>query len=214
MQPLKLSGIENILCLGAHSDDLEIGCGGTVLTLVKRFPKARWRWIVFSAGGPRHAEAQAGANAFLAGAAQKQITLLDHRDGFFPYEGGRIKEAFEEFKTQEQPDLIFTHYGAELHQDHRLLVELTWNTFRDHQILEYEIPKYDGGLGSPNVFMPLEPSVRQRKVDLLLKHFPTQAGKPWFSKELFDGLMCLRGMECNAPDRYAEAFYARKLRLA
>lgn len=200
-----------ILCLGAHSDDIEIGCGGTILRLLDAYPQSRVVWIVFSAEGERAAEAKASAEAFLSGAREKRIETKDFRDGFFPYNGADIKEFFEQLKQQVQPDIIFTHNGHDLHQDHRLLAELTWNSFRDHQILAYEIPKYDGDLGSPNVFVHLDAATCRNKIDLLKRNFVTQTVKDWFDDELFRALLRIRGMECRAPDGYAEAFYSRKM---
>ena len=203
--------IRHVLCLGAHCDDLEIGCGGTVLTLAEgRHPPA-FTWVVFSSDATREAEALEGARVLLAKASRSRIVIKKFRDGFLPYEGQGVKEAFEELKGEVSPDLILTHYRGDLHQDHRLISELTWNTFRDHLILEFEIPKWDGDLGAPNVFVPLDESRCQRKIDAILTSFPSQAGKPWFSEELFRSLVRLRGMECNSPSKYAEAFYCRKL---
>jgi LmbE family N-acetylglucosaminyl deacetylase len=200
-----------VLCLGAHSDDIEIGCGGTVLTLIASHPGIEFDWVVLSATGKRKKESEAGAAAFLTGAGRKRLTVQDFRDGFFPYIGGSIKEFFEELKPKVDPDLIFTHYRADLHQDHRLVSELTWNTFRDHLILEYEIPKYDGDLGVPNVFVPLDKRICTTKTKAVLQHFRTQAANGWFKAETFQALMRLRGIESNAPSGYAEAFYGRKL---
>ena len=200
-----------VLCLGAHSDDIEIGCGGAVLELIASQPRAAFDWVVFSACGERKKEAQAGAAAFLSDAGAKNVILGDFRDGFFPYDGGAIKEFFEELKQKVDPDLIFTHARADLHQDHRLVSELTWNTFRDHLILEYEIPKYDGDLGAPNAYVPLHEETRDEKIRLIRKCFRSQAGNQWFSAETFLAIMRLRGIESNAASGYAEAFYARKL---
>jgi LmbE family N-acetylglucosaminyl deacetylase len=201
------------LCLGAHADDIEIGCGGTILRLLQTFPSARFHWVVFSSNSIRRNEALRSANLFLKGAKSKQIAVRSYRDGFFPYQGARIKEEFERLKKRFNPDLIFTHYRKDLHQDHRLLNELTWNTFRNHLILEYEIPKYDGDLGSPNVFVPLEESVCKRKAELLDQAFRSQRTKHWFSEGTFFSLMRLRGVEANSPSRFAEAFYGRKVSL-
>jgi LmbE family N-acetylglucosaminyl deacetylase len=201
----------HVLCLGAHADDIELGCGGTILTLLAAEPALTVTWVVFSAEGPRAGEARQSAESFLANAEKPEILLSDFRDGFFPYAGAPIKEALEELKSRISPDLVFTHYRHDLHQDHRLIAELTWNTFRDHLILEYEIPKYDGDLGAPNVFVPLEDSICRRKVETILAKFPSQRGKRWFTEELFRSLLRLRGMECNAISTYAEAFYGRKL---
>jgi len=203
--------IAHVLCLGAHADDIEIGCGGTMLTLLDTVKPLSVTWVVFSAAGPRAEEARRAAGSCLAAAATREVVVHDFRDGFFPHTGAAIKEKFEELKTRPSPDLVFTHYRHDLHQDHRVLSELTRNTFRDHAILEYEIPKYDGDLGRPNVFVPLESSVVQRKVDLLLSSFPSQSGKRWFTDDLFRAHLRLRGMECNSPSNHAEAFHGHKL---
>jgi LmbE family N-acetylglucosaminyl deacetylase len=210
MLPLKLSerpGPLQILCLGAHSDDLEIGCGGTVLRLLAEHDAAV-RWVVLGCSGERLKEAQLSAESLLVGAEQVQIEIHRFRDGFFPYVGGEIKEAFEKLKGQVSPDLILTHTRGDLHQDHRLVNELTWNTFRDHLILEYEIPKYDGDLGLPNLFVALDESLVEKKIRHLLDFFATQRDKRWFDEETFRGLLRLRGVEAGV--HYAEAFYARK----
>lgn len=203
--------VPKVLCLGAHSDDIEIGCGGTVLELVRSYPGIEFDWVVLSASGPRRAEAEAGAAAFLSGAGRAQVVLEEYRDGFFPYEGGRIKDRFVELKRKVDPDLILTHHRADLHQDHRLVSELTWNTFRDHLILEYEIPKYDGDLGAPNVFSRLDEQTCAAKIGNILAHFRSQAANSWFTADTFRGLMRLRGIESTAPSGYAEAFYGRKI---
>jgi len=201
-----------ILCLGAHSDDIEIGCGGTLLQLQKPGRRLRFHWVVFSAAGARGMEARKAAELFADG-SETRVVLKEFRDGFLPYTGGQVKDFFEELKGQVDPDLIFTHWSSDAHQDHRLISELTWNTFRNHLILEYEIPKYDGDLGRPNVFSALEPSIPGEKVDRLFAAFKSQCEKPWFDRETFFGLMRIRGMEANSPSGYAEAFYARKLLL-
>jgi LmbE family N-acetylglucosaminyl deacetylase len=202
-----------ILCLGAHPDDIEIGCGGTVLTLLSRYQHLEFHWVVFSADAERGREARESANLFLQGAKQKNILVKNFRDGFFPYVGAEIKEFFEVLKRQVDPDLILTHYRQDLHQDHRIIAELTWNTYRYHLILEYEIPKYDGDLGSPNCFIPLDDLACKKKLQWLLSVFQTQRNKDWFTEETFLGLMRIRGVEAGGPYRHAEAFYARKLLL-
>ena len=203
--------IRRVLCLGAHCDDLEIGCGGTVLRLTEGPAPPAFTWVVWSSDAVRGPEAQRAAETFLQRAGSARILIKKFRDGFLPYEGGLVKEAFEELKREVSPDLVLTHARSDLHQDHRLISELTWNTFRDHLILEYEIPKYDGDLGVPNVFVPLSESLCQQKIDALLASFPSQAGRRWVTEDLFRALLRLRGMECNAPSGYAEAFYGRKL---
>ncbi len=200
-----------ILCLGSHSDDIEIGCGGTLLTLAERHPGSRIHWVVFSAKDERRAEAVRGSELFTAaGTLGKQI-LRTFPDGFLPFVGDEVKNLFEELKRETNPDLIFTHYRKDAHQDHRLLSEVTWSTFRDHMILEYEIPKYDGDMGAPNFFVPLTDTVCRKKVSSILETFQSQHGRRWFREETFMALMRLRGMESNAPSGYAEAFYCRKL---
>jgi Uncharacterized proteins, LmbE homologs len=200
-----------ILCIGAHADDIEIGCGGTILSFLAQGTPLEVHWFVFGATGDRANEARRSADYFLEGTKASSIEIRNFRNSFFPYFGAQIKNEFEELKRRLSPDVVLTHYRNDLHQDHRLLSELTWNTFRDHLILEYEIPKYDGDLGSPNLFVPLEEKICERKVELLLDNFVTQAGKHWFSRDTFLGLMRLRGVEAHSPTKYAEAFYARKI---
>jgi LmbE family N-acetylglucosaminyl deacetylase len=202
----------NILCLGAHSDDIEIGCGGTILRFAEQHPSCVLHWVVFSASGVRATEAQRAAELF-AGKSTKPI-IKNFRDGFMPFVGAEVKAVFEEELKQISPDLIFTHNRKDAHQDHRLLAELTWNTFRDHLILEYEIPKYDGDLGQPNFFVPLAQEEIQKKVHNIMDVFQSQRSKGWFQEETFLSLMRLRGMECNSPSGYAEAFYCRKIVLS
>mgnify|MGYP005864370417 CR=1 FL=1 len=203
----------SILCLGAHSDDIEIGCGGTILRLLAERLGSTVTWIVFSADDRREAEAQASASAFLADAGSAEVVVHRFRESYFPAVAAEIKDAFEAMKASCSPDLVFTHRREDEHQDHRLIGELTWNTFRDHLIAEYEIPKYEGDLGRPNLYVPLPPGVAERKVELLMEHFSSQRGKRWFREETFRGLMAVRAVECGAIDPAAEAFYLRKLRL-
>jgi LmbE family N-acetylglucosaminyl deacetylase len=198
-----------VLCLGAHSDDIEIGCGGTILALLEQHVNVSVRWVVFSALGARAQEARDSAHMFLARAHESTVELKDFRDGFFPFRGEQIKDEFEALKPF-QPDLVFTHYRDDRHQDHRLISDLTWNTFRDHLILEYEIPKYDGDLGAPNLFMPLNESICNRKIAILLESFRSQLQRQWFDTQTFLAILRLRGMEANSPTRFAEAFYCRK----
>jgi LmbE family N-acetylglucosaminyl deacetylase len=201
----------SVLCLGAHSDDIEIGCGGTILKLLKEEPVVRVDWIVFGATGRRKREAEASAVALLEGAARRSVAVRGFRDGYFPYAGAGIKDAFEALKTKVRPDLVFTHHRRDLHQDHRLIAELTWNTFRDHLILEYEVPKYDGDLETPNVYVPLDMATARDKIRHILRSFPSQAGNAWFDREAFLALLRIRGLESNAPSGYAEGFHGRKL---
>jgi len=200
----------SVLCLGAHSDDIEIGAGGTILGWIASGVRLRVHWCVLSAAGVRASEARGSALAFLAGAASAKVELAQFRDGFFPYQGGDIKTWIESLKTRFEPDLILTHRSDDAHQDHREISQLTWNAFRDHVILEYEIPKWDGDLGQPNFYVPLNGAVLTNKIDLLLTHFGTQRSKHWFDAETFRGLARLRGLECRSPERYAEAFVLRK----
>jgi LmbE family N-acetylglucosaminyl deacetylase len=214
MIELSPSSIGSVLCLGAHADDIEIGCGGTILQWAKQSPDVAFHWVVFSANADRRGEAERSAQGFLRSCKTPKVNLHSFRDGFFPSEMSEIKQTFEQLKKAVSPDLVLTHYGADRHQDHRVVSELTWNTFRNHLILEYEIPKYDGDLGQPNVFVALDEAVCNEKMDLLYEHFPTQAGKTWFDRDTFRGLMRLRGVESAAPGRFAEAFYGRKLRMS
>lgn len=209
--PFPKTGTPRILCLGAHSDDIEIGCGGTLLRLLAERPNCHVDWIVFSASSARRREALESAHLFLKNMRSTKITIRSYQDGFFPYQGAKIKKEFEEIKKKIKPDLIFTHYRHDLHQDHRLLNELTWSTFRNHSIWEYEIPKYDGDLGSPNIFVELSDAFCSQKIDHLVRVFGTQRSKHWFTRETFQSLLRLRGMEANASSQYAEAFYVRKL---
>ena len=201
-----------VLCLGAHSDDIEIGCGGTILRLIPLYPAASFTWIVFSAeSDARRREALAGAARFLAGAGASEIVVKDFRVTFFPAESAAIKEYFEERKAGGDPDLIFTHYRHDLHQDHKVIGDLTWNTFRQSLILEYEIPKWDGDLGAPNCYVRLSDDLVDRKIAAICDTFQSQRDRPWFTADTFCALLRLRGIEANA--RFAEAFYARKLAL-
>lgn len=216
MIPFSLSngGPLRLLCLGAHCDDIEIGCGGTVLKLAASGRQLEVWWIVFSSDERRKQEALESADTFLENVFKRNVMIHRLRDGFFPYVGAELKECFEQIKTEVSPDLILTHYRHDLHQDHRLVSELTWNTFRNQLILEYEIPKYDGDFGSPNVFVPLDEYICRRKIDTLLRVFISQNERNWFSRELFSSILRMRGMEANACSGYAEGFYCRKANLA
>jgi LmbE family N-acetylglucosaminyl deacetylase len=200
-----------VLALGAHADDIEIGCGGTLLRLASAYPDLEVHWVVLSGSPARAEEARASAESFLDGVGNRRIVTETCRDGFFPYEGGAVKEVFEQLKGTLAPDLVLTHRRGDLHQDHRLVAELTWNTFRDHLILEYEIPKYDGDLGAPNFFVHLDDETCDRKVATLLSAFTSQLGHRWFTEDLFRSLLRLRGMESNSPSGKAEAFWAQKV---
>jgi LmbE family N-acetylglucosaminyl deacetylase len=200
-----------VILLGAHSDDIEIGCGGTVLRLIQEHPDIQVIWVVFSALGERGAEARKSAREFLYDVPENQIIIHEFRDSYFPSRNAEIKDIFERLKQDFTPDIIFTHYRQDLHQDHRVLNELTWNTWRDHFILEYEIPKYDGDLGNPNFFVHLDRELCDRKTDALVRFFQTQGNKHWSTPETFQAILRIRGVECKSPGGYAEAFYSRKL---
>jgi LmbE family N-acetylglucosaminyl deacetylase len=205
--------LRSVLALGSHSDDIEIGCGATLLALSRARSEVEITWVVLGAEGEREREARASAEAFMAAATRSEVVVHGFRDGFFPYIGGEVKDVFEELKSRLDPDVIITHARHDLHQDHRLVCELTWNTWRDHLILEYEIPKYDGDLGRPNVFVPVSEETAREKVKLVLDAFKSQTEKHWFDEQLFLGLMRVRGMEGRSPSGYAEAYTCRKLSL-
>ena len=203
----------SVLCIGAHSDDIEIGAGGTLLSLQERGIRLDVHWCVLSGVGERESEARSSASDFLSAAERSQIEIMSFRDSFFPEQGDAIKSWFAALRERVDPDLILTHRRGDAHQDHRHVCRLTWNTFRDHCILEYEIPKWDGDMGQPNLYVPISADALKKKIDLLITHFGSQRSKQWFDAETFLGLARLRGMECRAPDRYAEAFVGRKLAL-
>jgi LmbE family N-acetylglucosaminyl deacetylase len=210
MMRLTLADRLSVLCLGAHSDDIEIGAGGTLLAWIGQGLKLDVTWCVMSATGDRVQEARKSAHDFLSGAAGARADIMQFRTGFFPAQSEAVKHWFESLKASVNPDIIFTHRRDDAHQDHREVSRHTWSTFRDQLILEYEIPKWDGDMGQPNLYVPLSAKVLQRKVTLLLTHFETQRSRHWFDEETFRGLARLRGMECRAPERYAEAFFAKK----
>ena len=201
----------NVLCLGAHCDDIEIGCGGTILRLISENKDTNINWIVFASNKERAVEAKKSAQIFLADAIQKDIVIKHYRDSFFPYIGEEIKTFFEEVKKNIKPDIIFTHYRNDLHQDHRLISELTWNTFRCHFILEYEVIKYDGDLGSPNFIIPIEKQLCKKKIRTIINCFKSQSGRHWFTEDTFFSMMRIRGVEGCCEEGFAEAFYCRKI---
>jgi LmbE family N-acetylglucosaminyl deacetylase len=203
-----------VLCLGAHCDDIEIGCGGTILKLVERYKNLSFHWAVLSSNEIRAVEARNGAEKFLEPVEEVTIDINNFRNGYFPFVGAEIKDYFEKLKRVVDPDIIFSHYRNDLHQDHRLISELTWNTFRNHLILEYEIPKYDGDLGQPNFFVPLRETICQKKISKIMSTYGSQGDKHWFSNDLFMSILRLRGMEACSPDKFAEAFYCRKMNLS
>ncbi|MFO1468567.1 MAG: PIG-L deacetylase family protein [Steroidobacteraceae bacterium] len=202
-----------VLCLGAHCDDIEIGCAGALLELQERDPSLHFVWVVFSRDDQREAETRSACARLLGTGSRCQLEVHGFQGSYFPYVGPALKDCFESIKSRVEPDLIFTHFLQDRHQDHRVIAELTWNTFRNHAILEYEIPKYEGDLDSPNVYFPVSRSNVERKVDTLMTCFPSQLERAWFDADLFRGVMRLRGVECNSASRYAEAFHARKVML-
>jgi LmbE family N-acetylglucosaminyl deacetylase len=208
----QLPGGGTVLCLGAHCDDIEIGCGGALIELARRHPGLRFVWTVFSGEPAREKETRAAAAALLP-SANVSVEVLGFRESYFPYVGADVKDAFESLRSRVTPDLILTHFLGDRHQDHRVVAELTWNTFRSHAILEYEIPKYEGDLAQPQVYWPLSAESVALKVQTLMSCFPSQSGRQWFDAELFRGHLRLRGIECNSPSRYAEAFHGRKILL-
>ena len=208
---LNASGDLHVLALGAHADDIEIGCGGTIMRLLDERPSTSVTWVVLTALAERRREAMESAEKILAAAGERSVIIADFQDGYFPYVGSRLKDLFEDVKGKCSPDVIFTHRKEDLHQDHRLISELTWQTFRDHLTLEYEVPKYDGDLGSPNVFSVLSEQLSRRKTDHLMACFPSQAYRQWFTEETFLSILRLRGIESNSPTGYAEGFSCRKL---
>jgi len=204
------TSLRRILCLGAHCDDIEIGCGGTILRLLEENPSVRITWVVFSSTSQRRREAHSSARLFLKDLRRHKIIVKSFRDSYFPYQGNRIKEFFGTLKGEPSPDLIFTHFRGDLHQDHRLISELTWNAFRNHLVLEYEIPKYDGDLGSPNFFVGIDEGVSAKKIRYILEAFQSQKSKQWFREDTFRALLQIRSIESNPETKYAEAFYCRK----
>lgn len=217
MQHLGWGGGANIgsaLFLGAHCDDIEIGCGGTIQRLVASRPDIRVHWVTLSSSPIRADETRRAADRLLAGAKHSDVRIESFKNSFFPYCGADIKSYFEKLKQEIDPDVIFTHYRNDLHQDHRVVNELTWNTYRSHLILEYEIPKFDGDLGVPNGFSPLTRAQLDNKIEVLLECFGSQLDKSWFTRDTFEALARLRGIECNAPEGFAEAFYMRKVGLS
>ncbi len=212
MVPLQLAvtGPLRVLCLGAHCDDIEIGCGASILRLVETAPRVEIYWAVFSGDQQRHEEAHRSAGYFLQGVENKRVDLNRFRESYFPAEWAAIKDHLREIRLRFEPHVIFTHHLQDAHQDHRVISELTWNTFRDHLILEYEIPKYEADLGNPNLLIPVSRAQAERKVTALLRYFPSQEARGWFSDETFRGLLRLRGIAANCESGLAEAFHCRK----
>jgi LmbE family N-acetylglucosaminyl deacetylase len=213
---LSLNSLDNgevrrILFIGAHADDIEIGCGGAVQSLLARWPEVHVSWVVLSANNQRTREAENSASELLQHATSREIHVAHFRESFFPYQGAEIKDYFNTVIRDQEPDIVFTHFGGDRHQDHRLVWELTWNTFRNHLVCEYEIVKFEGDLASPNLFVPLTSEQVALKCDHIWQHFVSQRGKPWFSDDTFRAIARIRGVECNAEDGFAEAFHCRKL---
>jgi LmbE family N-acetylglucosaminyl deacetylase len=204
-------GIKRVLCLGAHPDDIELGCGSTILSLIQTNPVVEFYWVVFSGDAVRREEARNAAKAFLKGGRVKRVRTERFRESYFPSQWPAIKSRFESVRKEFDPDIVFTHCRHDRHQDHRVLSDLAWNTFRNHLVLEYEILKYDGDLGTPNLYAPMSEEIARRKVELILKQFRSQSRKHWFTSDAFLSLMRIRGIECAAPGRYAEAYYGRKV---
>jgi LmbE family N-acetylglucosaminyl deacetylase len=211
MLGLKISDSKplNILCLGAHCDDIEIGAGGTLLKMFDEYKINQIKWVVFASNEIRKNEATVSAEKFLKSVKNSEVLIQSYRDGFLPFLAAEVKDYFEKIKRDFIPDVIFTHYRNDRHQDHRLVSDLTWNTWRNHLILEYEIPKYDGDLGVPNFFVPLEEKYIAERNNILIDSFESQRDKHWFDDSTFRALPRLRGME--SATEYAEAFYARKI---
>jgi len=210
---LSLVEVQKLLCIGAHCDDIEIGAGGTILRAVRDNPDLEIRWVVFSTNDERMSEAESSAEQFLAGSSGTEVVIRRFRENYFPCHAGEIKEFMSELGRDYEPDLILTHHRGDFHQDHRLLAELTWNTFRDHLILEYEIPKWDGDLGTPNVFSPIPTELSEKKIEILMSCFESQRRRDWFTEDLFHSMMRIRGMECRSPSLLAEGFYGPKVLL-
>ena len=211
MTPLIPQRLDNILCIGCHSDDIEIGCGGTVLKLLERHPGANVHWVVLSAAGQREEEARTSARQFLAAAQQSRVVVGEFRDRYFPSQAEEVKDFIHDIARATTPDVVFTHRLEDRHQDHRLVAEVTWHAFRNHLVLEYEIAKYEGDLGQPNVYVPLSEELCRHKIDTVHEAFASQRDKPWFTPDTFWSLLRLRGLECNSPTRYAEGLYCRKM---
>ena len=214
MNGLGFHRLETILCLGAHADDIEIGCGGTILQLLKQRPQVKVHWIVFSGDERRQSEARESAEAFLAGCQNKQVDVRDFRDAYFPAQWESLKDQFSKLRQQCEPSLVFTHRLDDRHQDHQVVSQLTWNHFRQHPILEYEIPKYEGDLATPSIYVPLESEMAEHKIRLLERHFFSQQSKPWYDRSTFEGLMRVRGLESGSSSPWAEGFYVRKLNVS
>jgi LmbE family N-acetylglucosaminyl deacetylase len=202
-----------VLALGAHCDDIDIGCGGAMLSLLERHRGAEVTWVVMGSNPVRERELRASAKRFLRRAGDARVIVHRFRDGFFPAHFAAIKQEFEALKQLPAPDLVFSHHRADLHQDHRIVAELTWNTFRNHMILEYEIPKYEGDLTTPSAYVALSRAQVERKISILWDSYPTQRAKRWFTDDTFRGLMRVRGIESGGKSGWAEGFHVSKFLL-
>jgi LmbE family N-acetylglucosaminyl deacetylase len=204
-------GYFDVLCIGSHCDDIEIGCGGTVLALQRRYPNCRVHWLILTSVPERHSEALVAARAFVKPACRGETVVCDFPDGMLPAHLAQVKARFEAVKALVKPDLVLTHHGLDRHQDHSLVSQVTWQTFRDHMIWEYEIPKYDGDLHTPTLYVPLSAANAARKISVIVKAFASQRGKSWFTADNLMAMMRLRGLECRSPSGFAEGFHCRKL---
>ena len=207
----KIGTSPNVLCFGAHCDDIEIGCGGTITNLINEYKDIEFYWVVFCTNQEREKELCKSFEFFLKKVQKKSINVFNFKDGFLPYQADKVKDIFEQIKKMFVPDLILTHYRDDRHQDHRTVSDLTWNTYRDHLILEYEIPKYDGDFGTPNFFVELSEAACRQKIGNILQTYVSQREKHWFTEDIFLATARLRGMEACARSKYAEAFYCRKI---
>ncbi|HUG70550.1 MAG TPA: PIG-L deacetylase family protein [Pirellulaceae bacterium] len=211
---LQLQDVRSILCLGAHPDDIEIGCGATVAQVARACPQAQFTYVLLSGSPERAREAEVAIRRLLPSTSQPRVILKSFRDSFFPYQGGEIKEFFHGLALEVAPDLIFTHRREDLHQDHRLLAELTYNAFRAQLVFEYEIPKYDGDLTTPNVYVPLSRQQAEMKIETIMESFGSQHDKRWFTQDTFWATLRIRGIECHSESGLAEGLYCRKAQIA
>jgi LmbE family N-acetylglucosaminyl deacetylase len=202
---------QRVLCIGAHCDDIEIGCGGTLVALQQQARAPVFDWVVLSGTDARRRETERAMQKLVRPRSRGDLLFQDFPDGRFPSAYGEIKRFCESLKRRPAPDVILCHERDDRHQDHRIVNEMVWNTFRDHLVLEYEIPKWDGGLSQPNLYVPIRASDARTKIEALLKSYASQAGRDWFTPDTFLALLRMRGLECRSPSGLAEAFHARKL---
>lgn len=199
-----------VVALGAHADDIEIGAGGLIQRLVADTPSLSIRWLVASATPERRREAEKASSRLVGSVSDCTLDIGDLRDGFLPFLGPAPKEWLIRHAGFE-PDIVICPRGEDLHQDHRLVGQLAWQVFRSSLIFEYEIPKYEGDLGRPNVYVVLDRATAERKVATILEAFPSQRSRRWFEPETFWALLRLRGIEAASPTGFAEAFHASKI---